>query len=499
LDSDSGHYCGVMGVYGLPEAALITYLGLHSLQHRGQESAGIVTSDGSKIRSRKGMGLLSQAIPSTELVNLPGHIAIGHVRYSTTGSSKPQNIQPLVVDYSEGLLAIAHNGNLVNARTLRDEYEAWGSIFQTSTDSEVTVHLLAKPTHVAKPNNIAHCLNHVKGAYCFIFMREDRLIAARDPQGMRPLSIGKLENGYIVASETVAFDLVGATYIRDIEPGEMVTISDEGVKSEIFAPKEEISPAHCIFEHIYFARPDSNIFGENVHQVRYRLGQIMARENPVEADIVVAIPDSGYSAALGYCSESGYSLDRGLIRNHYVGRTFLAPAQKERVRAVNMKHNVVTDVVKGKRIILVDDSLIRGTTTKNLVRTLRENGAREVHMRISCPPNRFPCYYGIDFPTKEELLAANHSIEEMEKMLGVDSLRYISIEGMLSVVKLPKHHYCAACFNGKYPIPMQDTVMEDKYSMDSLFKDEEEEEHDAIDMQFGVNRRNKCGGIPKDK
>lgn len=485
-----------MGVYGMPEAAQITYLGLHALQHRGQESAGIVVSDGRKIRSRKGMGLLSQAIQPDELSDLPGHLAIGHVRYSTTGSSKPQNIQPLVVDYSEGLLAIAHNGNLVNARTLRDEYEAWGSIFQTSTDSEVIVHLLAKPTHVAKPNNIAHCLNHVKGAYCFLFMRRDCLIAARDPQGLRPLALGKLDSGYVVASETVAFDLIGATYIRDIEPGEMVTISDDGLVSQRFAPEEEIKPAHCIFEHIYFARPDSSIFGENVHQVRYRLGQRMAQENPVEADIVVAIPDSGYSAALGYCAESGLPMDRGLIRNHYVGRTFLAPAQKLRVRAVNMKHNVVQAVVKGRRVILVDDSLIRGTTTKNLVRAIREKGAKEVHMRISCPPNRHPCYYGIDFPTKEELIAANHTIPEMEQMLGVDSLRYISIEGMLSAVSLPKHHYCTACFSGKYPIPMQDQVMDDKYSMDSLFgADEEPDPHgDAIDTHFGINRHPRgCG------
>ncbi|MBN2713608.1 MAG: class II glutamine amidotransferase, partial [Planctomycetes bacterium] len=291
MDGEKHDYCGVMGVYGVPEASIITWLGLHALQHRGQESAGIVTSDGSKIRSRKGMGLLPQAVPSEELTKLPGHISIGHVRYSTTGASKPQNIQPLVLDYSEGLIAIAHNGNLVNARSLRDEYEAHGSIFQTSTDSEIIVHIMARPDNVARANNIGYCLNQVKGAYCFLFMKEDCLIAARDPNGFRPLSLGRLDDGYVVASETVAFDLIGADYVRDIEPGEMITISEDGVKSEFFAPEEDRKTSHCIFEQIYFARPDSDVFGENVHQVRMNLGRILAEESPVPADIVVAIPD----------------------------------------------------------------------------------------------------------------------------------------------------------------------------------------------------------------
>lgn len=465
MDAECGHYCGVMGVYGCEDAAYLTYLGLHSLQHRGQESAGIVVSDGQKVRSHKGMGLLTQAIPSDRLTELPGHIAIGHVRYSTTGSSKPQNIQPLVVDYSEGLLAIAHNGNLVNARMLRDEYEAYGSIFQTSTDSEVIVHLLAKPSHVAKPNSIGHCLNHVKGAYCFLFMRPDRMIAARDPQGFRPLCIGKLDEGYIVASETVAFDLIGAEFVREIEPGEMVTFDKNGMHAEFFAPPEERKPSYCIFESIYFARPDSNIFHENVHKVRHKLGKVLAEETAVPADIVVAIPDSGYSAALGYCQAAGLPLDRGLIRNHYVGRTFLNPVQSQRARAVSMKHNVVKDVVRGKRIILVDDSLIRGTTVTGLVKMLRDAGAKEIHMRISCPPNMHPCYYGIDFPTRRELIAANHSIPEIESMLDVDSLRYLSLAGMLSAVQLPAEHFCAACFTGRYPVEPVDQ-MADKFSMD---------------------------------
>jgi amidophosphoribosyltransferase len=471
-----------MGIFGVPDAAVPVWLGLHALQHRGQESAGIVSSDGDKIRSRKGMGLLPQAVPSSELEKLPGHLAIGHVRYSTTGSSKPQNIQPLVVDYSEGLLAIAHNGNLVNARTLRDEYEAYGSIFQTSTDSEIIVHLLANPENVCRENSLGHCLNCVKGAYCFLFLRDDRIIAARDPQGLRPLCLGKLDEGYVVASESVAFDLIGANFLREVEPGEMVTISAEGVKSEIFAPKKDIKPAHCIFEHIYFARPDSSIFGENVHQVRHRLGRVLAEESMVPADVVVAIPDSGYSAALGYCQASGLPLDRGLIRNHYVGRTFLAPVQRQRVRAVSMKHNVVPAVVKDKRVILVDDSLIRGTTTKNLVGAIRAAGAKEVHLRISCPPNIYPCFYGIDFPTREELLAATHDIPQMEELLGVDTLRYISLSGMLSAVSLPAHHYCAACFTGKYPVKVIDK-MGDKYSMDR--SGEEDEDRDMLDLHGG--------------
>lgn len=465
MDCESKHYCGIAGVYGVPDASSVIWLALHALQHRGQESAGIVSGDGKNMRSVKGMGLLASAIPPQDLAKVPGHLAIGHVRYSTTGSSKPQNIQPLVVDYSEGLIALAHNGNLTNARTLRDEYEAWGSIFQTSTDSEVLLHLMAKPTHVAKRNNIGHCLNHIAGAYCFVFMREDVMIAARDPQGFRPLSLGRLDNGYIVASETVAFDLVGATYIRDIEPGEMITIDKNGLRSERFAPEESIKPAHCIFEHIYFARPDSNIFGENVHQVRYRLGQTLAKESGVDADLVAAIPDSGYSAAMGYALESGLPIDRAFIRNHYVGRTFLAPVQKQRARAVSMKHNVVRDVVRGKRVILVDDSLIRGTTTTNMVRSLREAGATEIHLRISCPPNVFPCFYGIDFPTREELLAANHTLPEMERLLGVDSLRYVSLEGMLGALKMPGEHFCTACFTGKYPVKVLDE-MSDKYGMD---------------------------------
>lgn len=484
MDTECKHYCGIAGVYGIEDAASITWLMLHALQHRGQESAGIVASDGHKIRTHKDMGLLNQAIPTRKLANLPGHISIGHVRYSTTGSSKPQNIQPLVVDYSEGLISLAHNGNLVNARTLRDEYEAYGSIFQTSSDSEVLVHLMAKPSHVAKENNLGHCLNHITGAYCFVFMKDDKLIAARDPQGFRPLALGSLDSGYVVASESVAFDLIGAKFIRCIEPGEMITIDKNGLKSEFFAPKEKIKPAHCIFEHIYFARPDSFIFGDNVHKVRYRLGETMAKESPVDADIVAAIPDSGYSAAMGFAKEANLPMDRAFIRNHYVGRTFLDPVQKQRVRAVNMKHNVVKEVVKGKKVILIDDSLIRGTTTTNLVKTVKDAGAKEVHLRISCPPNLHPCYYGIDFPTRAELLAANHTLEEMETMLNVDSLRYISLEGMLNALTFDSDKFCCACFNGKYPIKVTDQ-MNNKFSMDNLEGADEYNDH----LKINNNRK----------
>ena len=465
VEHDKREYCGLMGVYGCPDAALPTWLGLHALQHRGQESAGIVTCDGGKVHSRKGMGLLQQAITPDQVARLPGAMAIGHVRYSTTGASKAQNIQPLVIDYSEGRVAIAHNGNLVNARRLRDEYEAYGSIFQTSTDSEIIVHLMARPEHVALRNNIGHCLQTVEGAFCFLFLRETGLVAARDPNGFRPLSLGRLDNGYVVASETVAFDLIGAEFMREIEPGEIITINEEGIQSENCAAPGACNPSHCIFEHIYFARPDSIIFGENVHQVRMRLGKILAEETMVPADVVVAIPDSGYSAALGYCQSSGLPLDRGLIRNHYVGRTFLHPVQRQRVRAVSMKHNVVPAVVRGKRVVLIDDSLIRGTTIKGIVKGLRDAGAKEIHLRISCPPNRYPCFYGIDFPTQNELIAANCTVEEIRERVGVDTLGYISVPGMLSAVSLPPENYCTACFTGTYPVKPTDE-MGNKYSMD---------------------------------
>lgn len=473
MGGETKEACGVVGIYNVENASEYAYLGLHALQHRGQESAGIVVSDGKSVRSRKGMGLLGSVFSSEDLLRLTGHIAIGHVRYSTAGASKPQNIQPLVVEYSEGLLAVAHNGNLVNARELRQEYESYGSIFQTSTDSEVIVHLMAKPEHVACGNNIAHCLNHVKGSYSLVFMERNRLIAARDPNGFRPLSLGRLDDGYIVASETVAFDQTGAEFIRDIEPGEMIVIDENGLHSEFFTDTKKIKSSFCMFELVYFSRPDSILFGQTVHTIRRRMGRILAREEPVDADVVCAIPDSGRSAALGFSEVLNIPYDRGFVRNHYVGRTFLAPIQSQRARAAHLKHNVIKDVVAGKRVVLVDDSLVRGTTMRSLVRHVRAAGAKEVHLRISCPPNIHPCYYGVDFPTREELIANNHSLEEMERILNVDTLRYLSEEGMVESTGMRHEDFCTACWSGQYPIPVSDDNA-DKFSMTQgvLVKDE---------------------------
>lgn len=471
MEDSVGHHCGLFGIYNVPDAAQKTYLGLFALQHRGQESAGIATSDGKKIRSKKGMGLVTEVFTKRELQDLEGHIAVGHVRYSTTGSSRPQNIQPLVVDYSNGIVAVAHNGNLVNAQTLRDEYEAYGSIFQTSTDSEIIIHLMARPEHVGKKDHLAHCLKLIKGAFSFLFMTKDTLIGARDPQGFRPLILGRMAaegqlgtigEGYVLCSETCALDQVGAEFVREVEPGEIVTIDADGVHSSFFVPKEEIKPAHCIFEHVYFARPDSMIFGDDVHQVRIRLGERLAEENPVPADVVFAVPDSGNAGAIGYSRKSGIPLDMGFIRNHYVGRSFIKPNQNERESVVAMKFNVVRSAVRGKRVVVVEDSLIRGTTFQKQARILRDAGATEVHLRITCPPTLNACYYGIDFPNKEQLVAARlKTIPAIEEWLGVDSLGYLSVEGLLAAVSKPKHHYCTACWTGKYPVKPVDAM--DKY------------------------------------
>jgi amidophosphoribosyltransferase len=474
LEECVGHNCGLFGVYNVPGAAAKTYLGLFALQHRGQESAGIAVSDGKKVRSKKAMGLVTEVFSKRDLDELEGHIAVGHVRYSTTGSSRPQNIQPLVIDYSNGLVAVAHNGNLVNARTLRDEYEAYGSIFQTSTDSEIIVHLMARPETVGRKDQLARSLNLIKGAYSFLFMTRDKLIGARDPQGFRPLILGKLHaegnlgsigEGYVLCSETCALDQVGAEFVREIEPGEIVTIDAEGVHSSIFAEKEEIKPAHCIFEHVYFARPDSMIFGDDVHNVRIRLGEKLAEEHPAKADVVFAVPDSGNAGAIGFARKSGIPLDMGFIRNHYVGRSFIKPNQDERENVVAMKFNVVRSAVRGKRVVVVEDSLIRGTTFRRQAKILRKAGATEVHLRITCPPTLNACYYGIDFPSKEELVAARlKSIHAIEGYLGVDSLGYLSVEGLLSAVSQPKSHYCTACWTGKYPVAPTDAM--DKYGME---------------------------------
>lgn len=449
--------CGLFGIFGDPEAVQKTYFGLHSLQHRGQESAGIASSDGYGLQCYKNMGTVRRVFRSGSglLEKLANPIAIGHVRYSTSGASKPVNSQPLLAEYSRGQVAVAHNGNLTNAAELRREFEAYGSIFNSTSDTEVIVHLLAKPTHVSKPDPLAHVLNHLQGAYCLLFLFADHIAAARDPHGIRPLSVGQTENGsYVVASESCAFDAVGAKFIRDVEPGEIVTLDQNGLSSRFFAEPGSVTPAHCIFEHIYFAKQNSAIFGESVHELRKKLGRQLVREHPADADVVIPIPDSGTSAALGYAEQSKIPFDMGLVRSHYVGRTFISPDQQLRELEVKLKLQVVSAVVSNKRVVVVDDSIVRGTTTRGKIRALRLAGAKEIHMRVSCPPIRFPCHYGVDFPTKEELLANNRDLEQIREFLEVDSVGYMSLEGLLGCANLPADHYCTACWTGNYRIPV---------------------------------------------
>ncbi len=448
--------CGVFGVFGHKEAGYLTYLGLYALQHRGEESAGIVVSDGNKMFAHRGMGHVQDVFGPEELEKLKnGDRAIGHVRYSTTGSSNIKNAQPILVDYSKGEIAIAHNGNLVNADILRAELEAYGSIFQTTTDSEIIIHLMAKPTIRNIEEGLIEALSRVKGAYSLVFLTHNFLVAARDPQGFRPLWLGKKDNAYVIASETCAFDMMEAQAVREVEPGEILIISAKGLKSLRIPAEPGEHLAHCIFEHVYFSRPDSKIFGESVHLVRVRLGKELAKEYPVAADIVIPVPDSGNSAALGFSQESGIPLEYGIIRNHYVGRTFIQPNQGIRDFKARVKFNFVKEVLNGKRVVVVDDSIVRGTTSKIRVKNLRQAGAKEVHLRISCPPHRFPCAYGIDFPTREELLANKYSVEEIKKYLDCDSIGYLSLEGMLKCASLPKENYCTACWTGEYSVAFE--------------------------------------------
>lgn len=442
--------CGVFGILGHPDAANLTYLGLYALQHRGQESAGIVSTDGKKLHSEKSMGLVADIFTEDRIKRLPGHIAIGHNRYSTTGESASINIQPIRVNFALGSLAIAHNGNLVNAGLLKDELEAYGSIFQSTMDSEVIIHLIAQSRMATIHERIVEALSHVQGSYSLLVLTESEIIAVRDPHGFRPLSIGELDGSYVVASETCAFDLIEATYLRDIEPGEMVVINAQGIRSSF--PFKPANPSHCIFEFIYFARPDSMVFGQNVYTIRKEFGKQLARESGVEADVVIPVPDSGVPAALGYAEESGIHFDTGLIRNHYVGRTFIEPRQSIRHFGVKIKLNPVGDAIRGKRVVVVDDSIVRGTTSKKIIKMIRNSGAAEVHMRISSPPTTHPCYYGIDTPTRQELIASSHSVEEIRKYITADTLNYITLEGIRKVVKRPMN-YCAACFCGDYPVP----------------------------------------------
>ena len=457
------HYCGVFGIYGHPNAAELTYYGLYALQHRGQESAGIVTCDGRQFRKHVGMGLVSQIFDSEKLHALVGEMAVGHTRYSTTGSSQLSNAQPMTVNSSKGQLAIAHNGNLTNAAELRDALESKGLPFQTTVDSEIILMLLAQPTLGGKENNLVQTVRRIEGAYSLVIMTEQELIGVRDPHGFRPLSIGRVGDSWVLASETCAFDLIHARFVRDVEPGEIVIINQDGLKS-IQAFPEQTRRAFCIFEYVYFARPDSTIANRNVYEARVEMGRQLAREHPIGADIVVPVPDSGNCAALGYSEESRIPFEMAFVRNHYVGRSFLQPSQLIRDFDVRVKLNLIGELVKGKRVIIVDDSIVRGTTCKARVKTLKEAGAKEVHVRVSCPPHRNPCVYGIDFPDRSKLMAANHSLEEICRYLNADSLAYLSQEGMVKATGLSGNSFCMACYDGDYPVSYDPMV--DKHIME---------------------------------
>ena len=456
------HYCGVFGIYGHPNAAELTYYGLYALQHRGQESAGIVACDGQQFRMHKGMGLVSQVFKGKVLHELVGKMAVGHTRYSTTGSSNIGNAQPLTVDCAKGQIAIAHNGNLTNAAALREELEERGSIFQTTVDSEIILHWLAQPSNNGE-HNLISTIRKVEGAYSLVIMTENELIGVRDAYGFRPLCIGKVDGAYVLSSETCALDLIQAEFVRDVEPGEIVIIDENGLRSIQAFPEQE-RRALCIFEYVYFARPDSNIRNQNVYKVRVEMGRELARENPIEADIVVPIPDSGNCAALGFAMESGIPYEMAFVRNHYVGRSFLQPSQLIRDFNVRVKLNLITDLVKDKRVVIVDDSIVRGTTCKKRVNSLKEAGAREVHVMVSCPPHKNPCVYGIDFPDRSKLMAANYNLEEICQYLNADSLNYLSKEGMVKATGQPTDSFCLACYDGEYPVQYDPTV--DKHIME---------------------------------
>ena len=445
-------YCGLFGVFGDAEAVHKVYLGLFALQHRGQESAGIVSTDGVDIKRHVGMGLVRDVFRPADLARLKNNAAIGHVRYSTTGSSNIENAQPLVVEYARGQVAVAHNGNLTNARLLRDQYENRGSIFRTTNDTEVIVHLLAEPENAKRLDPYGWVLDQLEGAYSVLMLTPHEMIAACDPYKFRPLSLGRLGQAYVVSSESCAFDLLGVEHIRDIAAGEIVHISRDGLTSDIYCHPDRIKPSHCIFEHIYFSRPDSRVFGDSVHAVRRNLGRQLAREHPVDADVVVAVPDTGNSASVGYAQESGIPLDVGFIRSHYVGRTFIQPSQQDRDSAVQVKLNIMREVVTGKRVVVVEDSVVRGTTTRAKMKALREAGAKEIHLRVSAPPVRHPCFYGIDFPTSSELIANQRTPQEVADFLEIDSIGYLSVPGLLNCVSRPPSHYCTACFSGRYPV-----------------------------------------------
>ncbi len=457
--------CGVFGIYGYEKAANLTYLGLYALQHRGQESAGIASSDGDHIYRYAGMGRVVDVFKEKHIENLQGHMAIGHNRYSTTGSSFLRNAQPLRADSILGPIVVSHNGNLVNAGPLRFALEREGSIFQTSIDSEVIVHLMARSGISDFLEAMIHALKQIRGAYSLLIMNKNTIYAIRDPQGFRPLVLGKLDDAIIVASETCAFDIIDAEYIREIEPGEIVEISPSGMKS--YFPFERRGESLCVFEYIYFSRPDSMIFGRSVHQMRLKLGRALAHEMPVDADIVVPIPDSSKSAGLGYSLESKIPYEIGMIRSHYIGRTFIEPSQKIRDFGAKIKYNVVESAVRGKKIVLVDDSIMRGTTMRKIIKMFRKKGAKEIHVRISAPPTKFPCFYGIDIPTHSELIASNNTIEGIRQFLEVESVAYLTVESMLAAINEPGMKFCTACFDGNYPLDIEISDENQKY----LFED----------------------------
>jgi amidophosphoribosyltransferase len=452
--------CGIFGVTGHPEAANLTYLGLHALQHRGQEAAGIVASDGTQLRAHRATGHVGDAFDEGVLEKLRGRAAIGHVRYATAGASDLRNAQPLFVEYAHGGIAVAHNGNLVNAGELRRRLEAGGSIFQSSADTEVIIHLIALARESDTVERVISALRQVEGAYSLLFLTETKMIAVRDPSGFRPLALGRMRDSFVFASESCAFDLIEAEFIRELDPGELVVVDSTGLRS--LRPFGEPRPPErfCVFEHVYFARPDSRVNGHSVYRVRERLGRRLAQEHPVDADVVIPVPDSGIAAAIGYARESGIPYDMGLIRSHYVGRTFIEPQQSIRHFGVKLKLNAVREVIAGKRVVVIDDSIVRGTTSRKIVKMIRAAGAREVHVRISSPPTTHPCFYGIDTPTRSELIASSHSPEEIARYITCDSLGYLSVEGLLDAVSAPRDAtalggrsgYCAACFTGQYPV-----------------------------------------------
>ena len=447
--------CGIIGVYNNPEAATLAYMGLYAQQHRGQEGAGVISSDGNKLHRHMGQGLVSDVFSDSSIFeSLPGHSSIGHVRYSTTGDSDPRNVGPLTFNVGDEFVSIAHNGNLVNLDQTRKDLQENGALFQTSTDTEIIIHLLAREKGNSIDERLEGSLKKVQGAFSLLMITPNEMIAARDPHGIRPFCIGKLENTYILASETCALDLLGAEYVRDVQPGELIVINEDGMHSRQFAPPTKSK--HCIFEYIYFSRPDSQIFGNNVDKMRRKFGKVLSDEQPAEtADMVISVPDSSNTCALGFSQSSGIKHEIGLIRNHYVGRTFIFPTQFLRDLSVRLKFNTVKGVIENREVVIIDDSIVRGTTLKKLVKLLRKSGVKKVHVRISSPPVKHPCFYGMDFPTTEELIAGQHEIDEITDIIDADSLGYLSLDGTLESTHLEKDNFCTACFSGDYPIALK--------------------------------------------